>query len=283
MEDRVAAHIEKLNASQAAAIDAAVAKRLDAYFSSPSHTERLEAAVDRQVDVTVKARLPDAMQDLLVPKELLSSPASFTHDARGNRYPKLPPLTPAGRTFLPHLRTHLTDQFAQQQKHQLQAFKKQVYQAYDDVASSAADDRIREQAEWETEREEHSAEMLLQRRDTIDELWREGHKVLEAGQEKSEELADQLGASLVERVGALVQRIEGLNGYCVRRLIAREVGKMGRRRKGIISRGFSVKSTRGFGRFLLTDPDPKLLGRKMRADMEWVDVSFDSSFGFTKS
>lgn len=95
-------------------------------------------------------------------------------------------------------------------------FKKRISETYDDVASSAADGRIREQAEWETEREEHSAEILLLRRNTLDELWLEGQKVVG-------ELADQLGAELVDKVGALVQRIEGLNGYCVRRIVAAEV------------------------------------------------------------
>ncbi|KAF1925280.1 uncharacterized protein M421DRAFT_423830 [Didymella exigua CBS 183.55] len=277
VEDRVAARIEELNASQAAAIDAAVAKRLDAYFSSPSHAERLDAAVDRQVDATVKARLPDAVQDVFVSADPPSSPTSVTYDARGNRYPKLTPLTSAGKTFLPHLRTHLLDQFSLFQQQQLEVFKKRISEMYDDVASSAADDRIREQAEWETEREEHSVEISLLRRDTLDELWLEGQKVLEAGQEQVGELVDQLGEELVDRVGALVQRIEGLNGYCVRRIVAAEVARQWRRTGGV-PKGF----TKRFGRFLLTYPDPKLLGRKMRGDMEWVDVSFDSSFGYSR-
>ncbi|KAF3032565.1 hypothetical protein E8E12_003038 [Didymella heteroderae] len=258
VEDRVAAHIEKLNASQAAAIDAAVARRLDAYFSSPSHAERLDAAVHRQIDATVKARLPDAVQDVLVSADSPSSPTSSTYDTCGNHYPRLPPLTPAGKTFLPHLRTHLLDQFSLFQQQQHETFKKRISETYNDVAASAEDDRIREQGEWEAEREEHSTELLLLRRDTLDELWLEGQKVLEAGHEQVAELTDQLGAELVERVGALVQQIEGLNGYCVRKIVAAEVARQWRRRGGV-PKGF----TKGFGRFLLTDPDPKLLGRKM--------------------
>jgi hypothetical protein len=145
--------------------------------------------------------------------------------------------------------------------------KKRISETYDDVASSAADDRIREQADWETEREEHSAEISLLRRDTLDELWLEGQKVLEVGQEQVGELADQLGAELVDRVGALVRRI-----------VAAEVARQWRRRGGM-----PKDFTKGFGRFLLTYPDPKLLGRKIRGDTEWEDVSFDSSFGYSRS
>lgn len=277
VEDRVAAHIEKLNDSQAAAIDAAVAKRLDAYFCSPSHAERLDAAVDRQVDTTVKARLPNAVQDVFVSADTPSSPTSFTYDARGNRYHKLPPLTPVGKTFLPHLCTHLLDQFSLLQQQQLEVFKKRISETYDEVASSAEDDRIREQGEWEEEREEHTAGLNLQRRDWLDDMWREGQKVLELGKASCEELTDQLGAQLAEQLGTLVDRIEGLNGYCVRRIVAAEVARQWRRRGGV-PKGF----TKGFGRFLLTYPDPKLLGRKMRGDLEWEDVSFDSSFRYSR-
>lgn len=265
VEDR----IEKLHASQAAAIDAAVAKRLDAYFAGPLHAERVDAAVDRQVDAAVKARLPDAVQHLLIPTDLPSSPAtSFTYDARGNRYPKLAPLTPAGKAFLPHLRTHLLDQFEHFQQQQLQDFKKRIYDTYDEVARSAEDDRIREQGEWEEEREEHATEISLLRRDTLQELWQEGHKLLEHGQEYCDELSDQLGANLGDQMCGLVDRIEKLNAYSVRKLVAAGVARQRRRRRGL-PKGFSTK---GFGRFLLTHPDPNLLGSKMTSDNEWEDV-----------
>lgn len=265
VQERLAAHIEKLNASQAEAIDVAVNKRLDAYFSGALHSERVDAAVDRQVDATVKTRLPDAVQDLLVPKDAPSSPArSFTSfDSHGNRYPRLPPLTPAGQMLLPHLKTHLTAQFKTFQDHQLQRFEQMLDAKYDDVARSAEDDRIREQGEWEEERDEHSAEVLLIQKNTTDDLWREGHKMLEQGQELCEELCDQLGASIYEQVSGLVVAIDKLNKYSVRKVIAAEVAKQQRRKKGI---------PKGFGKNLLTHPDPRLLGRQIIDGSEWEDI-----------
>jgi hypothetical protein len=265
VQDRLAAYMEKLNASRAEEIDAAISKHLNAYFSGPSHAEIVDAAVSRKVDAAVKSRLPDAVQDLLVPKDLPSSAAtSFTYDDRGEKCPKLPSLTPAGRTFLPHLRIHLADQFKKLQWEQLQRFKKRISKMYNEVEMAAEDDRVREHGEWQEQREEHTAELLSIQRDTTDDLWREGHKMLEQGQELCEELCEQFGTSLNEQVLGLVEAIDKLNKYSLRKLIAAEVPKLPeqQRRKGIL---------RGFGRRLLLYPDPKLLGRKRVKYSDWED------------
>lgn len=272
VKGRLAAHIEKLDASQAEAIDAAVNKRLDTYFGGPLHAETVYAAVDkqvdRQVDAAVKARLPIAVQDFLVPKDPPSSPAhSFTSfDSHGNRYPKLPPLTPAGKALLPHLKTHLTAQFKLYQDQQLQRFEQMLDAKYDDVARSAEDDRIREQGEWEEERVEHTAEVLLIRKDTTDDLWREGHEMLKQGQE----LCEQFGADINEQLFGLVEAINKLNRYSLRKLMTAEVAKLTeqqRKKKSI---------PKGFGRNLSTLPDPKLLMSKVTddetEDEEWEDI-----------
>ncbi|KAJ8113199.1 hypothetical protein OPT61_g4626 [Boeremia exigua] len=268
--ERLAAHIEQLNASQAEAIEAAVARRLDAYFGRPLHAETIDAAVDRQVDAVVQARLPNVVQNLLVPKDLPSSPStSFTHDDHGNSYPKLPPLTPAGQALLPHLRTHLTDQFKLLQQQQLQRFEKLVSEKYNEVEMAAEDNRVREQAEWEEEREEHNVEVALQRRDTLHDLWMQGTDMLEQAETVCSmfqgDIDEQL-TKLCDKIEVLRKNVDNLNAYSLRKLMAAEVAKLPkheRRMKGI---------PKGFGRSLLTHPDPKLLMKKRIEDSEWEDI-----------
>lgn len=270
VHDRLAAHVEQLNASQAEAIDAAVNKRLDAYFGGPLHTQTIDAAVDRQVNETVKARLPDAVQDLLVPRDFCGPPAtSFTYDTCGNAYPKLPPLTPAAQALLPHLRTHLTDQFKLLQQQQLQRFEKLVSEKYDEVEVAAADARAREHAEWEDERDEHAAEVSLQRRDTLHDLWMQGVGMLQQAETVCETFEIDIDEQLMKlsrKVERLCANIDKLNRYSLKKLVAAEVAKLPeqqRRKKGI---------PKGFGRSLLTHPDPKLLMRRRIEDGEWEDI-----------
>lgn len=137
---------------------------------------------------------------------------------------------------------------------------------YDDVARSAEDDRIREQGEWEEERVEHTAEVLLIRKDTTDDLWREGHEMLKQGQE----LCEQFGADINEQLFGLVEAINKLNRYSLRKLMTAEVAKLTeqqRKKKSI---------PKGFGRNLSTLPDPKLLMSKVTddetEDEEWEDI-----------
>ncbi|KAF3037600.1 hypothetical protein E8E12_000287 [Didymella heteroderae] len=264
VEKRLAARLDEIKALQAEAIDAAVGKRLDAYFGGPLHAETVDAAVDRQVDAAVQARLPNAVQDLLVSKDPPSSPAqSFTSfDSHGYRYPKLPPLTPASKALLPHLRTHLTNEFKVYQDQQLQRFERLVNAKCGEVESSAYDDRLREHAEWEDEREEHKSEISLLMRDATDDLWREGHEMLKQGKK----LCMEFGEDINEQLFGLVEKIDKMNRYSLRKMVVAEVArqaKQQRMKKGI---------PKGWGRNLLTDPDPRLLGRKRIAEGEWEDV-----------
>ncbi|KAI2479344.1 hypothetical protein Ptr902_09555 [Pyrenophora tritici-repentis] len=261
IEKRLSAHLNKVNALQAEGIDAAIARQLPAYFNEARHTEAVDAAVSRQLDTALQARLPNALEDLLVPKSLPSSPAtSFaSFDSRGNRYSKLPPLTVVGRTMLPHLRTHLTDQFKLYQQQQLQRFEKMVDTKYSDVERAAYDDRVEAQGEFETEMEEHKAEISLLRKDTVDELWREGDKILEQGRA----VCLAFGEDINEQPFGICDRIDRLNRNALRKMVVAEVSRQQRRKRGI---------PKGWGRNLLRGKH-KLLGRRRRqADDEWADV-----------
>jgi len=210
--------------------------------------------------MALQARLPNALEDLLVPKSLPSSPAtSFaSFDSRGNRYPKLPPLTGIGRTMLPHLRAHLTDQFKLYQQQQLQRFEKMVDTKYSDIERAAYDDRVEAQGEFETEMEEHKAEISMLRKDTVDELWREGDKILEQGRAAC--LA--FGEDINEQLFGICDRIDRLNRSALRKMVVTEVGRQQRRKRGI---------PKGWGRNLLRR-ERRLLGRRREADDEWADV-----------
>lgn len=253
-------HLNKATALQAEGIDAAVARQLAAYFDEARYFEAVDAAVSRQLDTTLQACLSNALEDLLVPKSLPSSPAtSFTSfNSRGNRYPQLPPLTRVGRTMLPHLRTHLTDQFKLYQQQQLERFEEMVDTKYSDVERAAYDDRVEAQGEFETEMEEHKAEIWSLRKDTVDDLWREGDKILEQGRA----VCLAFGEDLNEQLFGICDRIDRLNRYALRKLVVTEVSRQQRRKKGI---------PKGWGRNLLRG-DHTLLGRRREAEDEWADV-----------
>ncbi|CAA9957700.1 hypothetical protein PTMSG1_01308 [Pyrenophora teres f. maculata] len=261
IEKCLSAHLDKVNALQAEGIDAAVAKQLPAYFDEARHTEAVDAAVSRQLDTAVQARLPNALEDLFVPKSLPSSPATsfVSFDSRGNRYPKLPPLTGVGRTMLPHLQTHLTDQFKLCQQQQLQRFERMVDTKYSDVERAAYDDRVKAQGEFEMEMEEHKAEISSLREDTVDELLREGDKTLEQGRAAC--LA--FGEDINEQLFAICDTIDMLNKNALRKMVVAEVSRQQRRKRGI-RKGWGKNLPRG---------KHKLLGRRRwQADDEWVDV-----------
>ncbi|KAI8930420.1 hypothetical protein NX059_012373 [Plenodomus lindquistii] len=267
MKKEMAAQLERLNASQAEAIEAAVSKRVDAYLNGPLHAERVDAAVDRRVDAAVKARLPRAVQDLLVHTKWPTSPTKYsTYDARGNRYRKLPPLSPIGKMFLPYLRTHLTNQLRLSQRRQIQRFEKQVHAAFHEVQTEADENRAREQFEWEEERDNHRSDYLQIQVDTTNELRSQCDQMLEEGKRICDELGEKLSEELNDQVLGLVDKINKLNKYSLRKLVAAEIRKLPdqqRRKKGI---------PKGFGRNLLTHPDPKLLMRQVVQDSEWEDV-----------
>ncbi|KAJ4355132.1 hypothetical protein N0V95_003214 [Ascochyta clinopodiicola] len=260
-EKRLSAHLDELRALQGKAIEVAVVKHLPAYFDADRHAEAVDAAVSRKLDTTLQALLPSAIEDLLVPKDLPSSPAtSFTsHDSRGIRYPKLPPLTRVGQTMLPHLRTHLTEQFHLYQKQQLQRFESLADKTFDDLERAAYDDRAREHADFETEMEEHKAEILLMKKDTLNDLWRQGDEMLEQGKE----VCSTFGEDINEQLFRLCDKIDRLNRHALRKMVAAEVSKQQRKKKDI---------PRGWGRNMLMG-EHKLLGRRREIEEEeWVDL-----------
>ncbi|KZM28621.1 hypothetical protein ST47_g233 [Ascochyta rabiei] len=260
-EKRLSAHLDEVRALQVKAIDSAVATHLPAYLATDRLAEAVDAAVSRQLDTALQALLPNAVEDLLVPKDPPSSPAtSFTsHDSRGNRHPKLPPLTRVGRTMLPHLRTHLNEQFHLYQKQQLQRFKNLADRTFDELERAAYDDRAREHADFETEMEEHKAEISVMKKDTLDGLWRQGNEMLEQGKD----VCLDFGKDINEQLFGLCDKIDKLNRHALRRMVAAEVSKQQRKKEGL---------PRGWGRNMLSG-EHKLLGRRREMEEEaWVDV-----------
>ncbi|KAF3004407.1 hypothetical protein E8E13_010239 [Curvularia kusanoi] len=185
IEKQLPANLDNVQALQKEAIDAAIARQLPAYFANGLHTEAIDVAVSKQVGKALEALLPNALEEFFNPKSQPGSPAtSFTSfDSSGHRYTKLPALTPVGKMMLPHLRTHLIDQFHLYQKQQLQRFEKLANKTFESLARSAYDARAQEYAEFAEDMEEHKAEISLLKKDTIDDLWREGQGVLDQGKE----------------------------------------------------------------------------------------------------
>ncbi|KAH6638500.1 hypothetical protein C7974DRAFT_356922 [Boeremia exigua] len=277
VDDRLAAHLAKANAQHAAAteaaIDAAVAKRIADHLAGPVHAATVTAAVSTRLDSAVQSHLPTALKSLLAhPSPPAQSP---THETRGNRSPPLPALTPLARSFLPHLRTHLTAQFALLQEQQLQHFAQQVSDKMDEVEMAAADARVAQQGEFETEMDEYMAEMGLLRRDAVRDMWEEGEQILTRGREEFETLGEEIEETLfnlTDSVAVIGEGIEKLGRFKLRKMVREEVARQVRwerqKRRGV---GMG-RVPRGWGRCLLTHPDPKLLGRRRLAEGEWEAV-----------
>jgi len=227
IERRLSARLDKVSALQAENIDAAIARQLPAYFHEARHAEAVDAAVSRQLDAALLARLPNALEDLLVPESLPQSPATSltSFDSCGNRYRRLPPLSRVGRTMIPHLRTHLTDQFKLHQQQQLQRFEKMVNAKLSDVEGAAYDDRVEAQGEFETEMEEHKAEISLLRKDTVNDLWREGEEILEQGRA----VCLALGEGINEELIGICDRIDRLKRFALKKMVVAEVSRQRRR------------------------------------------------------
>lgn len=160
--------------------------------------------------------------------------------------------------MLPHLRTHLTDQFKLYQQQQLKRFEKMVDTKYSDVERAAYDDRVEAEGEFEMVMEEHKAEIQLLREDTIDDLWGEGDKILEQGRV----VCSEFGEDINEQLFRLCDRIERLNRYALRKMVVAEVSRQQKRKKAV---------PKGWGRNLLMG-ERTLLGRRREAEDEWSDV-----------
>ncbi|KAF9691090.1 hypothetical protein EKO04_010925 [Ascochyta lentis] len=225
-------------------------------------TEAINVAVAKHLDTVLPTLLPTILKTLLIgaTKSNHSSPAtSFTSiDSHGNRHPKLPPLTPLGKTLIPHLCTHLAEQYQQYQAQQLQKFEKLVNDTLDQLEDSAYDTRARETAEFMGEMEEHKAEVGLLKSDAIKDLWRETEDVFARGKEEGW----ALGEDINERLSGLCDEIDRVKRVRLKKMVVSEVSRQKRRRRGV---------PKGVGRRLVRG-EQRLLGRMRDAeDVEWVD------------
>jgi hypothetical protein len=223
--------------------------------------DAINAAIDKQLpahlEKALPALLPDILQGLLAGRSI-SSPPATSIDSHGDRSPKLPPLTPLGRALIPHLRTHLAKQFQDFQAHQLQRFETLVENKLTELWDNAYDARVHENAVLTDEMEEHKAEVSMLKEDTIKDLWREAEDVFA----RSKEEGWSLGLEISDQLLGVCDRIDQVKRVGLRKMVAGEVSRQKRRRKGV-SRGVGKRLVRG---------EQRLLGRRRNTeDVEWVD------------
>ncbi|KAJ4361271.1 hypothetical protein N0V95_002040 [Ascochyta clinopodiicola] len=213
------AHLERFGA---AAISAVIKEQLPIHLEEALQPEAINTAVAKHLNTVLPTLLPNMLEILLTdaPKSNPSSPtASFASmDSHGDRYPKLPSLTPLGKTLVPHLRVHLAGQFRQYQAQQLQEFEKLVNKTLEQLEDSAYDTRARETAEFMGDMEEHKTEVSLLRRDTIQDLWRETEDVIA----RCKEEGWALGEDINERLSELCSKIDRVKRVRLRKMVASE-------------------------------------------------------------
>ncbi|EUC46413.1 hypothetical protein COCMIDRAFT_92813 [Bipolaris oryzae ATCC 44560] len=242
-----------------AAADALIKQFAQASPKVDYQIEAINAAVSKQLPAYLEKVLPDVLESLLAgaPKSHISSPASsFTVDCLGNKYPKLPPLTPLGKTWIPHLRVHLAQQFQQYQARQLQRFEQLVDKKLDEVWNEAYDARAHETVEMMDEMEEHKADIALLKEDAIKDLGREIEDVFTRCKEEGDVLSNDVN----ERLSELCDRIYDVKKQKLRKMITREFSRQKRKKMGA-----SKRTGKRLGR-----SDKRLLGRR-REEEEWVD------------
>lgn len=220
-------------------------------------TEAINAAVCKQLPTCLANTLPILLPDIL-PTLFTSAPAesnlSSPNTSHTSQSSNLPPLTPLGHSLLTHLRTHLAEQFQQYQTHQFKRFEKLLDRLWD----SAEGDRARETAEMMDDMEELKFDMALLKNDAVEELSAEIDAVFAKGQELSNALSERLEEVFME----MCDKIDRLKRTRLKKMVALEVRKYERRRKGV---------PRGTGRGLIRS-DLKLLGRRRGVEsQEWVD------------
>lgn len=110
--------------------------------------------------------------------------------------------------------------------------------------------------------EEHKADMMMLKADTIKDLSNRIDEVFAKGQQEGLDLGDELVGRLGRVFGEVCDKIDRLKRMKLQQMIAFEVRMYKRRRKGV-PRGVGTSLVRG---------DQKLLGRRREAEeVEWVD------------
>lgn len=283
---------------QAEAISAAVSKHIPAFLERvqveaitalidrqlPNHLDKalgsgaITSAVTNYLDKTLPTLLPNIIEPLIAgtPTRPPRSPttsvtsdsapvpvdsSSYSFDSLGNRYSKLPALTPIGKVLIPHLETHLAEQFRLYQHRQFQRFKNHVNKTLDELESDAYDMREKELAEIVDVIEDQQAGFSLTKEDVLRDLDREADAIFEKRTEQGRELSKALGEHLWDVYDDMCRTVKGVG---LQKLIACEVRRCQRREeKNRVRRGVGKKIGRG---------ESRLLGRRREAvDVEWVD------------
>jgi hypothetical protein len=278
-----------MRALQAEAIDAAVAKHVLAYFTADKHADatvdaairrQIDAAVGRQLDTALHALLPRAVEHLLVPEHVPSSPAkSFTsEDSRGCSYLKLPPLTDLGRNMLPHLRSHFTEQMQLYQQQQFQ----QVEKFADQLERVVHDDNARQYADFQTQVEELQAEMSLAKQETLDDLRQQGEEMIEQSKDECAAFGDDMNNQMTDLWYDFCDKVTAVKKPWLRKMVAVEISKRSAWRNMVAvkvskQRAWRKIRPRGWGRFMLRG-EHKPSGRRREPGEEeaWVDVESET-------
>jgi hypothetical protein len=284
LEQRLAAHRDEMRALQAEAIDAAVAKHVMAYFTADKHADanvdaatrrQIDAAVGRQLDTALHALLPRAVEHLLVPKHVPSSPAkSFTsEDSRGCSYLKLPPLTRLGRNMLPHLRSHLTEQIQLYQQQQFQHVEKFA----DNLERAMHDDHARQYADFQTQVEELQAEMSWTKQETLDDLRQQGEEMIEQSKDECTAFGDDMNNQMTDLWYDFCDKVTAVKKPWLRKMVAVEISKRSTWRNMVAvkvseQRAWRKIRPRGWGRFMLRGEHKPSGRRREPGEEAWVDV-----------
>lgn len=219
---------------QAELVNAAVKTQLPAQLGQAVEAA-VDAAVTSQFRPVLQAILPKAVEALFVPSPPGSPILSF--DSDGNCYPALPPLSPLGEMLLPHLRSHLTAQIYLQQQQTLQRFEKLARKTFAKLEESAFEDRARAHVEFEDEIEELKSEVLLLKKDAVDEVWREGQELVDKGKEA----CARFGEDIDHHLGRTLNKIDAtVGGNGLRKLVAREMRRQHKGRKKAVPKRRTV-------------------------------------------
>ena len=249
-------------------------------------TDAINAAVARQLPIALEQALPNLLRDVLPtlfagasPRSKCSTPnasffsrsspskppcASFSSTATtsttSTTSPKLPKLSPLGHALLPHLSTHLAEQFTKFQNDELAQFQKLLNRLH----NSAYSDRAQEAAAMLDEIEDYKSEMHILREDTLDDFRKEIDEAFTQGRQEGISLADFLSERLQWVFGEVCGTIDGLKKMGLKRMVAREVRTYQRRRRSVPKGPGKMKRWEKGGR--------ALLGRRREAEeVEWVD------------
>lgn len=170
--------------------------------------------------------------------------------------PQGPPLlTPWGQLLVSQLRTLLANDFQREQTRQFKRFEKLLER----LSYAAEDARAHETAEVEEYLEDHKLDLRITKDDCYDELLADIDALHAKWRQECLDLQDNLDEMFENTFGKMCDRIESIKRFELKRMVATEVKKHGRRWRGV-KRGIDKRVVKS---------DQKLLGRKR--EVEWED------------